>query len=458
MNSAKCLIPQCKMDHKLFNDEQQILANLLKLEENYLINGSYFTRLESKIDASMRYTLVTWMLEVCEEQKCTDDVFSLAVNIFDRLMCIVNKVEKYHLQLFGTVCLFIASKLKSNCVSKLNALQLIEYTDNSITLEELLEWELVILDKLKWDVAAICPNDFLEFYLHRLVNCLNLDKEQIKQLKKHCYAFTALCSTDFKFAFYPASLIAAACVLSALNGLFAQAKTFVGDASSVIVAMTDVDVECLFALKEMVDDLFTQSFATNTKQAVSSQASENKSIEFEDDYEIIEEEYYNMDFIDTEEEYDSEESKDSRLSFGNNNYYTYEQLISGVEQEEDDYDPEFNPNNASTNSQLKKLKFTVTSDSLFDCINELNLNSDVKENGRKEEAKMSKAKRGKGRRARKSSSSSTSSGVSSTTSAFNCYSQMTPPLANLLPMPTFSGKKSKKSTRSSNYMNNLVMV
>jgi hypothetical protein len=174
------------MDHKLFNDERLILQNLLKLEDNYIISGSYFTRFESsKIDASMRYTLVTWMLEVCEEQKCTDDVFSLAVNIFDRLMCLMHKVEKYHLQLFGTVCLFIASKLKSNCVNKLNALQLIEYTDNSVTLEELLEWELVILDKLKWDVAGICANDFLEFYLHRLVSALNLDKDQAKQLKKH---------------------------------------------------------------------------------------------------------------------------------------------------------------------------------------------------------------------------------------------------------------------------------
>ena len=161
-----CSIQNCKIDHRILNDQPQILTSMLKLEDSYTITHNYFTNYAMNstkaLDVSMRTTLTTWMLEVCEEEQCTNDVFSLSVNLFDRLMCVLNKrVEKYHLQLFGIVCLFIASKLKAN--TNLTSLKLIDYTDNSVTLEELLEWELIILDKLKWDIAAICPNDYLEF-------------------------------------------------------------------------------------------------------------------------------------------------------------------------------------------------------------------------------------------------------------------------------------------------------
>ncbi|WP_395241886.1 hypothetical protein, partial [Salmonella sp. s51933] len=81
------------------------------------------------------------------------------MNYLDRFLSIQG-IKKSRLQLLGASCMFLASKLRET--RPLSAEKLVIYTDNSITLEELMNWELIVLDKLKWDIAAIIPNDFLE--------------------------------------------------------------------------------------------------------------------------------------------------------------------------------------------------------------------------------------------------------------------------------------------------------
>ena len=74
-------------------------------------------------------------LKVCEEERCQQEVFPLAMNILDRFLAIV-KIRKSQLQLLGSVCLFLASKLRQS--RPLSADKLISYTDRSITIEELM--------------------------------------------------------------------------------------------------------------------------------------------------------------------------------------------------------------------------------------------------------------------------------------------------------------------------------
>ncbi|ELR54833.1 G1/S-specific cyclin-D2, partial [Bos mutus] len=174
-------------DANLLHDDR-VLQNLLTIEERYLPQCSYFKCVQKDIQPYMRRMVATWMLEVCEEQKCEEEVFPLAINYLDRFLAGV-PTPKTHLQLLGAVCMFLASKLKETI--PLTAEKLCIYTDNSIKPQELLEWELVVLGKLKWNLAAVTPHDFIEHILRKLPQ----PSEKLSLIRKHAQTFIALCAT-----------------------------------------------------------------------------------------------------------------------------------------------------------------------------------------------------------------------------------------------------------------------
>ncbi|XP_043569615.1 G1/S-specific cyclin-D2a isoform X1 [Chiloscyllium plagiosum] len=241
-------------DPKLLRDDR-VLHNLLALEERYLPACSYFKCLQLDIQPYMRRMLAAWMLEVCEEQRCEEEVFPLAMNYLDRFLSIV-PITKSHLQLLGAVCLFLASKFKENIPLTVEKLCL--YTDNSIRLHELLEWELIVLGKLKWNLAAVTPHDFIEHILKKLL----LSEDKLHLIRKHAQTFIALCATDFKFAMYPPSMIATGSVGAAICGL----QLDVGDSSLSSYNLTDhlakiihTDVDCLKACQEQIESLLVNN-------------------------------------------------------------------------------------------------------------------------------------------------------------------------------------------------------
>ena len=72
---------------------------------------------------------------MCEEQRCEEEVFVLAANYIDRYLSIVSTL-KSNLQLLGTACLYIASKLRESV--PFTADKLVAYTDHSMTVSQLM--------------------------------------------------------------------------------------------------------------------------------------------------------------------------------------------------------------------------------------------------------------------------------------------------------------------------------
>lgn len=235
-------------DPVLLQDER-VLRNLLTCEDKYIPSCRYFNIVQKEIEPHMRRMVTSWMLEVCEEQMCEEEVFPLAVNYLDRFLSVV-PTRKCQLQLLGAVCMFIASKLKES--SPLPAEKLCIYTDNSITCQELLDWEILVLGKLKWDLSAVTPYDFLEQIFSRL------SLPNVSVIRKHAATFIALCCTDEKFLMYPPSMLAAASVCAAFTGLATEEQTSVWTRPmlfSFLQGLTNIEPEYLQSCQELMEEV-----------------------------------------------------------------------------------------------------------------------------------------------------------------------------------------------------------
>ncbi|XP_058788896.1 G1/S-specific cyclin-D2 [Phymastichus coffea] len=250
--------------------DDRVLQNLLKSEERYAPSRSYFGIVQKDISPIMRKVVAEWMLEVCEEQKCQEEVFPLSMNYLDRFLSIC-PIRKSQLQLLGTACLLVASKLREP--RPLTVDVLVFYTDNSITHEDLWSWEQLVVSKLKWDLSAVTPGDFLLFILTRLpVDTRVWDSRMIR---RHAQTFIALSIREYKFAMYTPSMIAAASVAAALHGLDWTNKSgytlpwLLAELTRITAIEQDYLINCLEQIEDMVQTgCLNANISTGNYQAV----------------------------------------------------------------------------------------------------------------------------------------------------------------------------------------------
>merc|ERR1719336_3373435 len=152
------------------------------------------------------------MLEVCEEEASEPQIFCLAINYLDRFLAACN-IRRNQLQLLGAVCLLVSWKVRAHKI--ISAQKLIQFTDYTVTLEDLLEWEFLLLSKLDWDLSAVIAPDFVEHILQRL---LKLDIAwNIDITRKNTETLIYLCYSHFSLASFPPSLIAVSSIMTTLR-------------------------------------------------------------------------------------------------------------------------------------------------------------------------------------------------------------------------------------------------
>ncbi|XP_072941467.1 G1/S-specific cyclin-D3 [Epargyreus clarus] len=224
---------------------RRVLDNLLRTEERYAVTANYFGTVQTEVTPHMRRIVAEWMLEVCEDQSCQEEVFPLAMSYLDRFLSLCT-VSKSQLQLLGTACLLLASKLREPSSRGLPAELLVFYTANSITLTDLCSWELLVLSKLKWDVAGVTAHDFLPLLLSRLPL---RGRVQTEMVQRHAQTFIALAARDYEFTLYSASTLASCSIATALRGLGLDGHL------QRLHELTGIDLDCLQTCLEQLEEM-----------------------------------------------------------------------------------------------------------------------------------------------------------------------------------------------------------
>merc|ERR1712012_1381403 len=199
-------------DPHIFRNDR-VLRMLLKREVRMTntTTKNYFT-FQTELKPHVRREVASWMLEVCEEEGSSPQVFCLAINYLDRFLSNC-KISKNQLQLVGAVCLLVSWKVREH--SPITAQRLIEYTDFNISLEDLLEWEFLLLSKLDWDLSLVIAPDYVEHILQRLLTLdmawdIDVTRRKAETLIQLCYSHSGLSP-------WSASLIAVSCIMTTLR-------------------------------------------------------------------------------------------------------------------------------------------------------------------------------------------------------------------------------------------------
>ncbi|KAK3029175.1 hypothetical protein RJ639_038727 [Escallonia herrerae] len=163
----------------------------------------FMERIQKDINASMRATLIDWLVEVAEEYRLVSDTLFLAVNYIDRYLS-GNTINRQRLQLLGVACMMIAAKYEEICAPRVEEFCYI--TDNTYSRDEVLEMESAVLNYLRFEMTAPTAICFLRHFVQVAQRVHKAPAMQLEFLASYLAELSLL---DYSMLRYAPSMIAA---------------------------------------------------------------------------------------------------------------------------------------------------------------------------------------------------------------------------------------------------------
>ncbi|XP_033500398.1 cyclin Dx [Epinephelus lanceolatus] len=244
----------------------RVIQRLLHVEERYMPSMLYITLIQR--DPERREELAKWALEVCCECGCDEAVFPLSVSLMDRFLSasLSVPVSPYCL---AAGCILIASKL-TEC-DNITADTLCAAAEYSFQPSNLREMERVILATLRWDTAAVTPQDFLPHFLASVEERGDGDRRDSEEgllptLRRHSDTLAAMCACDSRFLGAPPSLVAAASLNCALRGLSNKGPAQLAVMSEALAELCQADTVVLQCYSDMIEYALRQRLRSGLQQ------------------------------------------------------------------------------------------------------------------------------------------------------------------------------------------------
>lgn len=136
----------------------EIHQNMLKNEAKWSPDPMYMCR-QTKIDETIRSTLVDWLIQTHYNFKLLPETLFLTVNVIDRYLS-KHQIQKREVQLVGVAALLMVTKYEEIYPPLLK--DFIFISDNTYKADEILEMEKKILFSLDFDLNLCSPYRFLE--------------------------------------------------------------------------------------------------------------------------------------------------------------------------------------------------------------------------------------------------------------------------------------------------------
>ncbi|XP_037112435.1 cyclin Dx isoform X1 [Syngnathus acus] len=232
----------------------RVIQRLLHVEERYAPSPLYVGLIQQ--EPQRREELAKWTLEVCCDCGCDEAVFPLSVSLMDRFLSVTlsTPVSPYCL---AAACVLIASKL-SEC-DNITSNALCAAAEYNFLPANLREMERVVLATLRWDTAAVTPQDFLP---HFLASLGERNEEDSTTLRRHSDTLATLCACDSRFLGASPSLVAAASLNCALRGLGDREHSRLHPLSSTLADLCQADPVVLQYYSEMIEHALRQRLSS----------------------------------------------------------------------------------------------------------------------------------------------------------------------------------------------------
>jgi len=242
------------------------LQAMLKQEEACYGVPDFFHNLPAKsehglpVDASARSQIAQWCINIMDACKYPREHAYIIMSCLDRFVstsegrsALLNRCE-YQLAALTSVYTCV----KVHCPQALSPDLVARLSQGSYTKQDIEAMELKFLSALQWRVNPPTIMDFLRIYLNLIPSdCIN---EHTRKVIVELVGYQAdLSLSDFNLSRRPASFIAFASLLNAIESIFVKDIEFCEDIAQLIETATEIDPCALQILRGILYEAIIQT-------------------------------------------------------------------------------------------------------------------------------------------------------------------------------------------------------